>query len=108
MLWRHLRNSQVEGVKFRRQQPVEEYIVDFLAFTPKLAVELDGGQHSDNQAYDEQRTGCLQRNGFMVLRFWNNEVFENIEGVHAVIRDYCQGQPPPPPSPLPRGEGACR
>ncbi|MFZ3209543.1 MAG: DUF559 domain-containing protein [Geobacteraceae bacterium] len=89
VLWRHLRSSQIEGVKFRRQQPIEDYIVDFVSFFPKLIIELDGGQHSRNQEYDEKRDTCLRKNGFNVLRFWNNEVNENIEGVLEVIRQRC-------------------
>ncbi|KAF0221592.1 MAG: hypothetical protein FD174_361 [Geobacteraceae bacterium] len=105
-LWWHLRNSQIEGIKFRRQQPVEEYIVDFVAFTPKLVVELDGGQHMSNRVYDEQRDACLHRNGFAVLRFWNNEIFENIEGVLEVIRQRCLEVTSPTPQPPPaRGGG---
>jgi very-short-patch-repair endonuclease len=89
LLWRYLRKSQVEGIKFRRQQPVEDYIVDFLSFSPKLVIELDGSQHADNRRYDEQRDACLRKNGFCIVRFWNNEVFENIEGVIEVIRQHC-------------------
>ena len=106
LLWRYLRNSQLEGIKFRRQQPVEDYIVDFLSFSPKLVIELDGSQHVDNRRYDEQRDACLRKNGFDVLRFWNNEVFENIEGVTDVIRQYCLGATSPTPLPPPaRGGG---
>lgn len=89
LLWRHLRNSQLEGIKFRRQQPVETYIVDFVSFDKKLVVELDGGQHSNNTDYDTQRDICLKSNGFTVLRFWNNDVIENVEEVLEVIRGYC-------------------
>jgi len=89
LLWRRLRNSQVEGVKFRRQQPIESYIVDFVSFDKKIIVELDGGQHAENTGYDKQRDNCLSANGFTVLRFWNNDVLENIEGVLEVIRQRC-------------------
>jgi very-short-patch-repair endonuclease len=89
LLWQRLRNSQIEGVKFRRQQPIEEYIVDFVSFSPKLVIELDGSQHAENIAYDERRTACLRKNGFIVLRFWNNDVIENIDGVLEVIRQHC-------------------
>jgi very-short-patch-repair endonuclease len=89
LLWRHLRNSQLEGIKFRRQQPIETYIVDFVSFEKRIVIELDGGQHAENQDYDEQRDSCLNANGFTVLRFWNSEVFENIEGVLEVIRSHC-------------------
>ena len=89
LLWRHLRNSQLEGVKFRRQQPVETYIVDFVSFDKKIVIELDGCQHSESSDYDTQRDACLMANGFTVLRFWNNDVIENIEGVLEVIRGHC-------------------
>jgi len=106
-VWRYLRNSQIEGVKFRRQQPVENYIVDFVSFSPKVVIELDGSQHAENRRYDEQRDACLRRNGFTVLRFWNNEVFENIEGVLEVIRQRCLEVTSPTPQPPPaRGGGA--
>ncbi|NMC73416.1 MAG: endonuclease domain-containing protein [Geobacteraceae bacterium] len=107
LLWRHLRNSQIEGVKFRRQQPIEDYIVDFVSFSPKLIVELDGSQHADSNCYDERRDACLRRNGFVVLRFWNNEIIENIEGVVEVIRKRCLEVASPTPQPPPaRGGGA--
>ncbi|MDD2320944.1 MAG: DUF559 domain-containing protein [Geobacteraceae bacterium] len=89
LLWRYLRRSQLEGIKFRRQQAIEEYIVDLVSFYPKVIIELDGSQHADNRDYDEQRDACLRRNGFTVLRFWNNEVFENIDGVLEAIRAHC-------------------
>ena len=90
LLWSRLRNSQVEGVKFRRQQPIESYIVDFVSFDKKVVVELDGGQHSESADYDSQRDNCLNANGFKVLRFWNNDVLKNIEGVLEVIRQQCR------------------
>lgn len=89
LLWRRLRNRQLEGVKFRRQQPIETYIVDFVSFDKKIVIELDGGQHSENSDYDAHRDACLIANGFTVLRFWNNDVIENIEGVLEVIRQQC-------------------
>ncbi|MBV5336669.1 MAG: endonuclease domain-containing protein, partial [Deltaproteobacteria bacterium] len=71
------------------QQPIETYIVDFISFDKRLIIELDGGQHAENISYDEQRDACLLANGFKVLRFWNNDLFENIEGVLAIIRQHC-------------------
>lgn len=88
-LWKHLRNSQIEGVKFRRQQPIEMYIVDFISFEKRIVIELDGGQHAETESRDQQRDDCLAMNGFTVLRFWNNEVFENLEGVLEIIRQRC-------------------
>lgn len=89
LLWRYLKNSQLEGVKFRRQQPIEAYIVDFVSFEKKIVVELDGGQHAETIESDEQRDDCLCRNGFIVLRFWNNEIIKNSEGILEVIRQQC-------------------
>ncbi len=106
LLWRYLRNSQLAGVKFRRQQPIENYIVDFVAFAPRLVIELDGGQHAKTRRYDEKRDACLRRNKFVVLRFWNHEVFDNIEGVLEVIARQCGESTTPTPRPPPaRGGG---
>ncbi|SDX97509.1 Very-short-patch-repair endonuclease [Allochromatium warmingii] len=105
LLWRHLRNRQLEGVKFRRQQPIETYIVDFISFEKKIVIELDGGQHLENREYDQQRDDCLRANGYRVLRFWNNEVIDNIDGVLEVIRACCIAMAPPPPNPRPLGAG---
>ena len=85
-LWRHLRSRQLEGCKFRRQQPLGPYIVGFVSFEKRLVVELDGGQHALQKDEDQIRDGWLKSEGFEVLRFWNNEVFENSDGVLAVIR----------------------
>jgi very-short-patch-repair endonuclease len=86
-LWHALRDGQLLGIKFRRQHPIDEYIVDFAAPALKLIIELDGGQHNEapNQACDAARTAALQNAGWRVVRFWNNEVHENIEGVLQVI-----------------------
>ncbi len=80
-LWWNLRNRQLEGWKFRRQFAVGDYIADFVCIDAKLIVELDGGQHSEQIQYDEQRTRELEKAGFVVLRFWNNDVLTNSEGV---------------------------
>ena len=80
-LWRLLRNRQVAGAKFRRQVPIDKYIVDFVCMENKLIIELDGGQHAEAKEYDEQRTRELEKRGFQVIRFWNHEVLENMEGV---------------------------
>jgi very-short-patch-repair endonuclease len=80
-LWWQLRNRQLEGWKFRRQYPIGDYIADFVCIDAKLIVELDGGQHSEQRQYDENRTRDLEKAGFVVLRFWNNDVLTNSEGV---------------------------
>ncbi|MEK7354117.1 MAG: endonuclease domain-containing protein [Chloroflexota bacterium] len=83
LLWSHLRNGQLERVKFRRQQPIGSYIVDFVSFDRMLIIELDGGQHDElsNRAKDEQRTNYLEGRGYKVMRFWNNDVLQNVDGV---------------------------
>lgn len=93
LLWFQLRNRRFQGWKFRRQHILKGYIVDFVCLERKLVVELDGGQHADQKAYDHQRTQVLQKEGFQVIRFWNNEVLRNMEGVLEVILNI----PPHPP-----------
>jgi very-short-patch-repair endonuclease len=102
VLWQQLRAKQL-GVKFRRQQSIPPYIVDFMCFEHKLVIELDGGQHATQQQYDAQRTRFLEQQGYRVVRFWNNDVFENKEGVlqHILM---CIRAKTPHPSPLPQGE----
>ena len=84
-LWRHLRLRQIGGYKFRRQQPLGSYIVDFICLEKKLVVELDGGQHAARISEDAQRTTWLESQGFHVLRFWNHQVLGEMETVKAVI-----------------------
>ena len=107
LLWRHLKSRQIEGCKFRRQHPYGDYILDFVCLERSLIVELDGSQHIDAAAYDENRSRFLRLAGFEVLRFWNNEVFGELDGVLEVIRrelvTRC-GNPSPPNPPL-EGEG---
>ncbi len=81
LLWHHLRQKQVAGIKFRRQHPVGRYVVDFVCLANRLAIEVDGGQHAEMKLQDRQRDAFLAQEGFRVLRFWNNEVLGNIDGV---------------------------
>lgn len=83
LLWQHLRNSQL-GFKFRRQVPAGAYTVDFACIEAKLVIEVDGENHAESKR-DEIRTKYLNSLGFEVIRFWNNEVLENIEGVVSAI-----------------------
>ncbi|MEJ5030937.1 endonuclease domain-containing protein [Comamonas sp. MYb69] len=87
LLWRHLRNRQLAGAKFRRQHPLGPYILDFVCLEQGLVVELDGGQHADlqAQAYDQQRSAWLQQQGLRVLRFWNHEVVQQTNEVLARV-----------------------
>ena len=100
-LWSVLRSKQVRGRRFRRQAPIGRYIVDFVCFAEKLVIEIDGGQHAKQRAYDAAREDWLAAEGFRVLRFWNNEVLDNLEGVLTVIAGALEG--PPHPGPPPRG-----
>jgi len=88
-LWARLRNKQLEGVKFRRQQPLDAYIVDFVSFERNIIVEIDGGQHNEEEVSkrDEERTTWLKERGYEVLRLWNNDVLVNMEGVLEKIRE---------------------
>lgn len=89
LLWSRLRNNQLCGVKFRRQQPVGNYIVDFVSLDKKLIIEIDGGQHDEItiRTKDQQRTIYLEGRGFKVMRFWNNDVLKNTEGVLLQIEE---------------------
>jgi very-short-patch-repair endonuclease len=99
-LWRYLRNRQIESFKFRRQQPVGSYVVDFVNLEKKVVIELDGGQHALDPG-DKIRDEWLKAEGYKVLRFWDNQVFSNLEGVLETIRDALLT---PHPDPLPQGE----
>ena len=76
-LWFHLRGRRFQGWKFRRQHVLQGYIVDFVCPERKLVIELDGGQHANQEAYDNHRTRALETEGFQVMRFWNNDVLKN-------------------------------
>ncbi|MEK6594600.1 MAG: endonuclease domain-containing protein [Pseudomonadota bacterium] len=103
-LWRHVRAHRLDGCKFKRQETIGKYIVDFICYEAKLIVELDGGQHFENVS-DRQRDEWLNAQGFNVLRFWNNEVLTNIEGVLERVRENLSPSPQPSPT---RGEGEKR
>jgi very-short-patch-repair endonuclease len=89
LLWSRLRANQMEGIKFRRQQPIENFIVDFVSFEKRIVIELDGGQHAEDKDRDKERDKWLKENGYIVLRFWNNDLFENMDGVLEIIREKC-------------------
>jgi very-short-patch-repair endonuclease len=105
-LWRYLRGRQLENCKFRRQHPHGNYILDFTCLERCLIVELDGSQHFENAHYDANRTQFLEAAGFGILRFWNNDVFNNLDGVLDVIRRHLVANATPsPPNPPLEGEG---
>ena len=91
-LWEQLRNRQLEGFKFRRQAPIEKYVVDFVCSEKMLVVELDGWTHStpDEIAHDEHRTSFLNAEGFRVIRFTNIEIMQDIDGLLKLIVDELQ------------------
>ncbi len=103
LLWLELRNRRFNGHKFSRQIPVGPFICDFVCRRSTLVIELDGGQHSANVKADARRTRFIESAGYRVLRFWNQDVTENLEGVRHVIGEALTSGPPP--SPLPVGEG---
>lgn len=84
-LWRNLRAGRLAGYKFRRQQPLGRYIVDFVCFEQRLVIEVDGGQHLDAQLADAVRTDWLESQGYRVLRFWNDDVLLRTQLVLAEV-----------------------
>ena len=106
--WRHLRAKRFGGLKFRRQQPIGTYIVDFVCFEEKIIVELDGGQHGlpEEMNHDNKRNEWFEAQGYKVLRFWDNEVLKNTRAVLEVIWKHCLNHPPL--NPLPSREGGKR
>lgn len=106
LLWRHLRNRQLDGWKFKRQFPIDRFVVDFCCTEARLVVELDGGQHEQQTEQDAARTEVLSAMGYLVVRFWNNDVLSNIDGVLETIARTIRPHAfdPPHPIPLPDGE----
>ncbi len=80
-LWSRLRDRRLDGIKFRRQMMIGRFVADFCCIDAKLVIELDGGQHAEQEAKDDERTKGIQTAGFEVIRFWNNDVMQNITGV---------------------------
>ena len=105
-LWFKLRGYRLAGLKFRRQMSLNGFVVDFCCPSVKLIVELDGVQHTEQREQDARRTKDLESSGYFVLRFWNNEVLQNIDGVVEEILMTASQQmfEPPHPIPLPYGE----
>ena len=112
-LWSHLRDRRLEGFKFRRQDWIGPFVADFVCWEARLVVEVDGSQHGEQVDYDEARDEHLAREGFKVLRFWNNEAMGDLEAVLNSIRAALLERVPSPshaaslrgPLPLPGGEG---
>jgi very-short-patch-repair endonuclease len=104
-LWWHLRHRlPVSNTHFRRQVRIGRYIVDFASHRAKLVIEIDGGQHVEQAAADAERSKFLESEGYRVIRFWNNEVLTNIDGVLEAIASALATTPTPDPSPQGGGE----
>ena len=104
-LWSALRSEQMNGHKFRRQHPFDNYILDFVCLEERLVIEVDGSQHFESGEQDSERTKVLEKAGFRVIRFWNNEVMTEFESVKEVIFGALETHPHPN-LPL-EGEGTC-
>jgi very-short-patch-repair endonuclease len=110
ILWRHLRDRRLDGFKFRKQMWLCGFIADFACTEAKLVVEADGSQHADDSDYDAKRAAAFRRNGWQTIRFWNNEITRDLDGVLLAIRAALPSPSHPAspggPRPLPRmGEG---
>jgi very-short-patch-repair endonuclease len=109
-LWVHLRSWRTRGFHFRRQAPRDDFIVDFVCLRHRLIIEVDGGQHNfdAHAGRDAKRDDHFAKQGFRILRFWNNDIDRNLEGVLTLIDEVLQNPPPGRPSadhPPPSGEG---
>jgi very-short-patch-repair endonuclease len=111
LLWRHLRNRELGGWKFKRQYPVGPFIVDFICVEKNIVIEVDGGQHAEDEESDLQRSAYLNKMGYRVCRFWNNQVLQEtesvLEAIFAILAESKQNSPSPQPSP-PLGERGIR
>ena len=99
LLWSGLRGRRLVGLRFRHQSPIEKYIVDFVCYEHNLIVEIDGGHHQEQRASDLCRTEWLNSRGFSVIRYWNNQVLEDMDSVLESIRMTLEVGPSPQPSP---------
>ena len=105
LLWFRLRDRRLDGCKFKRQAPIDRFVVDFFCADAKLIVELDGGQRDPAGERDRDRTRVLEAMSYLVLRFWNHDVMQNIDGVlEEILSAVNHRSEPPHPTPLPVGE----
>jgi very-short-patch-repair endonuclease len=94
----------LQGFKFRRQETIGKYIVDFVCYEKKIIIELDGGQHSEHEEKDQIRDEWLRSGGFKIVRFWNNDVLKKTEGILEIIIKECLESPSPSSPPIKGGE----
>ena len=94
LLWSVLRSKQVCGLKFRRQHPIQGYVLDFYCHEARLGIEVDGGQHAgvEQARLDEERTAALEAEGVLVVRYWNHEVLGNRDGVLVAVLELLKGR----------------
>jgi len=102
-LWKAISGRKVAGVRFNRQFPIGPYIVDFVSRGARLVIEIDGESHAHSRDQDLARTRFLEKEGYAVLRFWNNDVMENLEGVVIQIERALADRPSPGPSRMREG-----
>jgi len=103
-IWKYLRAKRLQGLKFRRQELIGKYIVDFVCYEKKIIIEIDGGQHSIDKEDDEERDSWFRKEGFRVLRFWNNDVLSQTEVVLEAIVKECVRSPSPSSPPIKGGD----
>ena len=104
-VWKRIRYRQLGGYRFRRQVPVGPYIADFVCFEAKVVLELDGGQHATQLLSDTERTHWFEGQGFVVVRFWNNEAIENWDTIADYLVGVLQARTPHPNPPPQGGRG---
>ena len=105
-LWAHLSARKVADVRFNRQFPIGQFICDFVSRGAKLVIEVDGATHGESERADAERTRFIEQHGYRVIRFWNNEVMGNVEGVVAEIERVLRDTPSPNPSRKREGNGS--
>ncbi|HUU25256.1 MAG TPA: endonuclease domain-containing protein [Methyloceanibacter sp.] len=102
-MWSQLRDRRFLGLKFKRQVPIDRFVVDFICVDANLIIEIDGGQHAERADADRERTRILESMGYLVLRFWNNDVLQNIDGVLESMISTLQPERLEPPHPAREG-----
>ena len=107
-LWACLSARKVGGVRFNTQFPIGPFICDFVSRGAKLVIEVDGGQHADSERHDAAKTHYIEQQGYRVIRFWNNDVLNNIDGVVAEISRVLADMPSPNPSREREGDRVAR